>query len=346
MRSVGLDSIVDYARATILQAQAVAFDAPCLTTSLPGLRVETVSFDAPIAEAIGRNFVNAAGKAEACLRCIVVHGDQPGIEAPASWSRTEFYRPQEVAEAFAKHGLCGSYFYDSDHWHLMDCGSNLAVQLMRSPGAYPQWEIGAPLRPFLHWHYALRNRRLGHCGTLGVDGSGVILAGGGGSGKSGTVIGGLLHGLQSVGDDYVLLDANDHRVEARAVFATLKQDPAGVARLGMSAMFSDKPLNWQGKYEFVIGDVSPLPVPDRLEIKALLLPCVTGAARTTLQPVGRSEAMIALAASSIYQMPGERESGFRFFGRVTRTLPCYRLNLGCNAVEVADVIRDFIVRPT
>lgn len=54
--------------------------------------------------------------------------------------------------------------------------------------------------------------------------------------------------------------------------------------------------------------------------------------------------MIALAPSGIAQMPGERESGFRFFSDLTRLLPCYRLSLGTQPQEIAGTIADFLVR--
>lgn len=343
VRSVGMGNLVEYARHAIAQAQVAVDGKAGLKTSLPDAQVDTVSFDDALSSAIGRNFVGAKISTGERLRCAIIHAGTNGVSEAATWSHSEPYRPHEVASELARNGLRGSYFHDLNHWHLMDPANGLAVQLMREPGAYPSWEIGAPLRPFLHWYYAAQGRRLAHCGTLGLGGQGVILAGDGGSGKSGTVIGGLLHGLQSVGDDYVLLDADD-RIVARPVFTTLKQDQAGVARLGMVDLVAHKPVNWQGKYEFVIGDVSALPIPERLEISALLIPRVTGAARTGLQPVARGEAMIALAASTLYQMPGERESGFRFFSRVTRALPCYSLNLGSDPAEVSGVIGDFIAR--
>ena len=77
---------------------------------------------------------------------------------------------------------------------------------MRSADGFPPWEPGAPLRSFLHWEYAARGMRLVHGGTLGIDGRGVVLAGSGGAGKSGTVVAGIMVGLDSVGDDYVSVD--------------------------------------------------------------------------------------------------------------------------------------------
>ena len=144
--------------------------------------------------------------------------------------------------------------------------------------------------------------RLAHGGTLGLNGSGVLIAGAGGAGKSGTVVAGLLHGLQSIGDDYVLLDASED-VVGHHVFATLKQDQAGFDRLGLKDRLPTVgPLNWQGKYEFRIGDVSTVPTPARLSIKALFVPRLADEARTRIEPVSRRDAMLAFAPSSRKRM--------------------------------------------
>lgn len=344
---VSLRNVADYARHVVAEARSVdARSAIRMKVPLPGLSVDVISFDRDMADAAARNFVRAAAEPEtvapARMQAFVVHPGVDGISPPVPWDRTRFYEPHRLAETLEHAGLQGAYFHDLDHWHIYDMAAGIAVELMRGAGQYPAWETGAPLRPFLHWHYARAGMRLAHCGTLGIGGKGVILAGAGGSGKSGTVIAGLTHGLQSVGDDYVLLDAGDE-VRAYPLFATLKQDAAGFRRLRLDRYLDGgSPLNWQGKHQFVIDDMAQCPVPARLGVKALLLPRVGTQPRTEIAPVGRMEAMIALAASSIHQMPGERESGFRFFGKVTRQLPCYRLSLGPDPEEIADSIGSFI----
>lgn len=341
---ISIDTVADHARDVIAMAQGVADGPhPPLSVRLPDLSVRVSSFDPDLAVAVARQFVPAPpADGAARMRVFILHPGVAGVGPPLPWDRRRPCHPQRLATVLAQAGLQAAYFDDLEHWHILDHASGVAVQLMRAPGDYPPWETGAPLRPFLHWHYAQAGQRLAHCGTLGVAGRGVVLAGGGGSGKSGTVIAGLMHGLQSVGDDYVLLDGGG-TVTARPLFATLKQDPAGFRRLRLGRVLGDDlPLNWQGKHQFTIMDVAPQPVPERLAIGALLVPQVSGAGPSTITPMPRTEAMIALAASSIHQMPGERESGFRFLADITRRLPCYRLALGPDPGEIAARIGAFI----
>ncbi len=352
---VTADSLVDYARDILDRADMLGHGSGQRSdqrsgqrraAALPGLDIDILSFDPDISGAIDSNLVRVEQPdnldRRQQMRAFVVHADIPGAPLPATWSPAEPFNANEMSKRLEAAGLQASYFWDLGHWHISDPSAGVAVQLMRAAGEFPPWETGAPLRLFLHWHYAKRGLRLTHGGTLAINGRGVLLAGAGGSGKSGTVIAGLLNGLQSVGDDYVLLGA-DPQVSAYPLFGTLKQDPAGFRRLGLDErLTSASALNWQGKHQFHMDDVAAGPPPPRLDICAMFLPRVTGEARTVIEEAPRSEALIALAATSIYQMPGERESGFRFFSAVTRQLPCYRLLLGTDPREVTDTIGDFI----
>ena len=342
-------TVVSYARSVLGQVRCAGTALPLsLSVQLPGLTLRTYLQEGKLAEAIRRNFVPAEpgdpfwGPAHS-IEIFVAHPGIEGMPQPAAWAE-EPYRPHEVASLLDQAGLRASYFHDLDQWQVFDLAADFGVQLMRGPDVYPPWEPGAPLRPFLHWHYARQGMRLAHCGTLGLNGSGVLIAGAGGAGKSGTVVAGLLNGLQSLGDDYVLLDASEE-VVGYPVFATLKQDQAGFDRLGLNDRLSTVgPLNWQGKYEFRISDVSNAPTPARLSIKALLIPRLGDGAATRTDPVARRDAMLAFAPSSIQQMPGERESGFAFFSKVTRRLPCYTLSLGREPAEIAGAIAEFLER--
>jgi hypothetical protein len=345
---VSTASVAVYARSVLERLQSLPQgNAHGVNAKLPGLSIRIRSFDDGMAEAARRNLVRFSGAVPFPtleMTVSILHEGVPGSPAAARWSASEPYMPHRVAETLDEADLRAEYYFELDHWHVCDPSLGIAAQMMRRPGLYPPWETGAPLRPFLHWHYARRGMRLTHGGTLGLDGKGVLLAGAGGSGKSGTVIAGLLNGLQSVGDDYVLLNA-DKGINAYPLYATLKQDPAGYERLGLGRLLpSGQGLNWQGKHQFLIGQIAPQGMPPSLEIGAMLVPHVADARRTTISAMPRAEAMMALAKSSIYQMPGERESGFRFFSMVARRLPCFRLDLGRQPAEITDTIGNFIGR--
>lgn len=346
MPRVTLENLADYARYVLAQAESCSANYPLTrAVRLPGLTLTAQLSPGGLADAVANGFIAARedeAPADAC-RIFVAHPGINGIAAPESWGNSPFTQ-HGFATRLAEAGLRGNHYHDLDFWQFYDPDRRVGVQLMTAEDSFPPWEPGAPLRPFLHWEYAARGMRLAHAGSLGIGGKGVLLAGSGGAGKSGTVVAGLLNGLDSVGDDYVLIDlAQD--VTAHPLFATLKQDPEGFRRLGLKERLgSHGALNWQGKYQFRVDDIAARPIPGRLDMIALMVPHISGGEASSITPVSRKDAMIALAPSGIAQMPGERESGFRFFSDLTRRLPCYRLSLGTRPDEIAGTIADFITR--
>ena len=92
--------------------------------------------------------------------------------------------------------------------------------------------------------------RLTHAATLGLGGFGALITGASGSGKSSTALAGLLNGLDSVGDDYVVVEQGA-RVVAHPVFTVFKQDREALRRVGIPESDIDAVgLNWHGKVEF------------------------------------------------------------------------------------------------
>ena len=184
--------------------------------------------------------------------------------------------------------------------------------------------------------------RLVHATTLGLGNTGVLLAGSRGACKSGTTLTGILHGLRSVGDDYVALAHDAGGVRAYPVVKLMKQDAAGPARLGVNAHDPALgPLKWQGKYEFDPTDPAPGCLAPQLTVKAVLLPSIEAEATTRLVPAS-AQAMFALMPTNLGQLPGRMRQGFGFVGRLARTLPGYHLTLGTEPAEVATTVARFM----
>jgi hypothetical protein len=344
----GIDcrSVVSYARNAIEKTQAAATSfSRRITVELPDLIVEVHTFDGIIADAIERNLHRASAPNSDAERMtiFIAHPGLKGIPAPAPWTERAPHWPYDVEELLAAANLKASHLFNSkNHWHIYDPQKGVAVELALGKNECPPWQLGAPLRLFLHWHYAARGKRIAHCGTLGIDGAGIILGGSGGSGKSGAVMAGLLAGLQSVGDDYVLIEA-EPEITAHPLFSVLKQDAEGVRRLQLDHFVrNDATTDWQGKYDFLLHDITGQPAPSHLAIKAIVIPRVTGNDRSEVMPLSRRDAMLAFGATSVYQMHGDRESDFRFFSGVVNRLPCFRLDLGRDPSETAATIASLI----
>lgn len=233
------------------------------------------------------------------------------------------------------------YFHPLNYWQIFDRQTSTGLQIMTGPDQHPAWDLGSPLRNFFQWELASYGGALIHAGTLSVAKKGVLLAGAGGSGKSGTVLSGMLSGLKTIGDDYVYVMPKS--LQAYPLFNTLKQDSAGLKRLGL---LGHKALptrtNWQNKYQFYINDLGLTPQPKSISLHALLLPTIAQSSKTTTVEISAKQAFLALAPSGVSQIPGDRAQLYAAAAEVSRNLPCFQLNLGTDPREVSNAIRQFI----
>jgi hypothetical protein len=265
-----------------------------------------------------------------------------GWEPPARWDEEGGFSSREFDRILAAGNRRGFYHHESPSWQFYDRAAAIGVQTLATPLGIPPWESGSPLRLFLHWAYATADMRLTHAATLGANGRGVLIAGSSGSGKSATTLAGLLNGLDSVGDDYVLVEKGSS-VVAHSVFAMLKQDREGLRRAGVATAEIDAAeVNWHGKVEFDAAKFAMKALAERMEIFALLIPEIARARRTEFERVTTREAALALAPSAVFQLPGDSTEGFRFLADIVRRLPAFRMTLSEDPAEIAEAIGLFL----
>jgi hypothetical protein len=305
----------------------------------------TVWFASPgLAELCERTLVlrDAADPSATRVEISAMDASLDGWAPPAVWDEGTGFSSRDFDRVLGAAGLRGFYHHDVPSWQFFDRAAGRGVQTLVAPMAIPPWESGSPLRLFLHWAYAAAGLRLTHAATLGVNGRGALITGASGSGKSGTTLAGLLNGLESVGDDYVLVEPGGRPV-AHSVFTVFKQDPEGLRRAGIApSAIQAFDLNWHGKIEFDPRRLANGGLADRMEICALLLPEIARARRTTLERATVHEAALSLAPSGVFQLPGDTQEGFRFLADLARRLPAYRVRLSEDPAEIAGTIGSFL----
>jgi hypothetical protein len=220
--------------------------------------------------------------------------------------------------------------------------TGLIVQLAQTADDLPVWDNGAPLRIPIHWASLDRGLRLVHGATLGNSRDAVLIAGPGGSGKSSTTLGGIANGLQTVGDDYVLVTPTDPPI-AMPVYRLLKQDQSGVDRIdGLSERLGTLQPNWQGKVEFNADEFFPGCIANSQRIRAILVPAICHAQKTRIEPIDWMASLRALARPTLEQIPCDRDTGLLFCMGLSKKVPGFRLLLPNNATEIAEKIEKFI----
>ena len=240
-------------------------------------------------------------------------------------------------------GLRGNFYAPLNHWDLFDPETGTGVRLQTEAEAHPVWEPTAPLAQFLSWVMRVEGKTVLHAATLGVEGAGILLAGSGGSGKSGTTLAGVLNGLSSVGDDYCVMDLAGDSVRAHPFFRKMKQDRAGLKRVNLTldSASVDGP-NWQGKFVFDLRTVARESAVNSLEIQAVLLPKINHAENTEYRPARSLEVFRALCPSTMKQLSGDRTAVFAACAEITRRVRGFHLLLGTDPEEISATVSKFI----
>jgi len=227
-------------------------------------------------------------------------------------------------------------------WFVRQRRTGNIVHFLGAMEELKPWDSGSPVRVPLQWALMKPQRRLVHAGSLGVDGHGVLVAGPGGAGKSGTTLAGLAGGLRTVGDDYLLLDQREHPV-VLPLYRLLKQDTAGIARIpGLAERIGALSPNWQGKFEFDPEAVFPGCMAEGLRIGAILLPVIARQARSTLEPVAPMNTVRYLVDALLDRFAGQSGDDFLFLMRLATRVPIYRLHLSEDPAEIASTVRRVI----
>ncbi len=104
---------------------------------------------------------------------------------------------------------------------LFDCRTQRAVYWVDDVAQLPFWEIAAPFLVIFSWWAAGFGGQIAHAAAVGRSGSGLLLVGRGGSGKSTTAAACIDAGMEYVSDDYVLL-TSDPDPTAHCLYSSAK----------------------------------------------------------------------------------------------------------------------------
>lgn len=269
-----------------------------------------------------------------------------GIEMPDTpWDNTEYSIRNEV-RGWSDARFRTTFHMGSGVLTLLDLEQRRAIWWIRDARELPYYESGAPLLPLFHAWMSTRSaeaRRLVHAAAIGDENGGVLVVGRGGSGKSSTALQTFTSNLQYAGDDYCLLsDDEDGHFRAWSLYSSGKihgEDAPIFPHLANSlsnekTMMDEKALyffaeNWQHK----LGEGFP--------IRAVLLPRV-GENTLRLTPLSPAQALLALAPSTMFQLPNTGRDTFAWLSQLVKRVPSYTLDLGAQRSAVLPFIEKFL----
>lgn len=208
--------------------------------------------------------------------------------------------------------------------------------------ALPHWERSSPFRQLLAWHFRARSKHLLHAAALGNHGIGLLLVGRGGSGKSSSALACLatpVAGLGFAGDDYCVVDTAPVAM-AWSLYCTAK---VGWEQVGWFPRLEPFVVN-RGReaddekalYRFDRADAPALV--EQVAICAVVVPTVDPGSVTAIEPLGKAEALRALAPSSLFQLAGPNGRDFHELAELVAGRPAFRLRLGGDPAAVPPVL--------
>ena len=226
---------------------------------------------------------------------------------------------------------------------VTDLQSGLAFHYVPDPSLMPAWEHTHPAR--LMW--AAWARSIGlltcHAAAVGVAGEGVLLVGSSGSGKSTTALVCLANGMDSAGDDYVLVEMGGRpSVHSLYTSSLLEVDHARRHDRLMPAI--DHVAVSPGKRKAVMfaNGVDGPALADGFQLVGIAALRVERGSTPRYAPASAGAVLRALAPSTLGQLGMVDAAGLRSLADLCRRLPCYELRLGDDPTPIPALVRSLI----
>jgi len=228
-------------------------------------------------------------------------------------------------------------------YSILDRVRNEAVLWIRDWRELTQQDIGSPLLRVLHWWAVGRGRQLVHAAGIGLDDGGVLLVGKGGAGKSVTSLGCLQSPLLYAGDDYCLV-AGDPRPWVYSLYNSGKLNTTDVSRFPfLEPAVCDGCGSGTEKVLYFVHRQYPHKTTRGFPLKAILVLHRASEAGPRLERAPAAAALLALAPSTISQLPAHQERMLSNLGELVKRVPCYTFTPGPDSEAVARAIQDLLL---
>ncbi len=280
-----------------------------------------------------------------------VSGGNPEDAFLASYLR-EFYShwdtecgPRGEVLAFHSEQLPVLYHAGPDIFKVVDVENRTAYYLKRDASPLPYWEIGSPFRAILHYWLSLRGLQFVHGGAVGNAQGGVVLVGKGGSGKSTISLACMNAGMSYAGDDYCAVKTEgDPYLHSLYSTAKLKgpQDLDRFPHLRERVWNPDCFSKNGDKATFFLSQWWPEKLIQGFPLRAILVPQVTGQRDTELAECSEAQALLALSASTVAQLPMAGAPDLGRLGDLVARLPRYMLYAGTDLTQIPRVIQSVL----
>lgn len=226
---------------------------------------------------------------------------------------------------------------------LYSRSKSIGIYWTQSTEMVPWWEATFSFRAIFHLWTRDLPAQLVHAGAMAKNGTGVLIPGKSGSGKSTSCLNLLRAGYSYLGDDYVWLELGEH-FTVFSLYQTAKIEPDNLQeRFSEWIPFIDNKKEYaQQKAIFHVNEVVPGAGISFAVMKAILLPRVVNQEQTAFEKVSPSHALMAMVPTTLHHLPHNRMEAYQKLRQASAALPAYDWRLGRDLKQFIQCFDDLI----
>lgn len=262
------------------------------------------------------------------IEIFALEGD---IEGELRWKFSDVIAGDRISRA--ETGLVRTTFDEGQGLlNVYDTSTHRGLFWTQSANTLPEWEFGAPLRNILTWALAECGVHVIHSAGIGIDGSGVLLSGLGGAGKSTTTAMCVHNGFSTTGDDYCAISVGT-APRMYGIYGFLKLIPG---RIG-TENFSDVPVlkhRSDGKVHFDIAGH----MVRSMTLQSIIFTRVSHEAQLS-DVLPSKEVLLRLLASTLSQSLYPQKELLHDLSSLATTIRAFELELGNDTEKIQHIVR-------
>lgn len=234
----------------------------------------------------------------------------------------------------------------SGSWYCVDRVRGRIAGWVRSTNGMSTFERAKPVvRPLLLWLEQCGLTPV-HTGLVSWRGSGIMLGGRGGSGKTTAALASLEAGLDMLAEDYTLIrETGAGDFEGHSLYSSAWVEADHLWRfpgLAGGAVAGDEMAG--GKCIMMLHDGHAGRLAAVAPVHYLVLPRVRANGRTALHPATRADGLKRFALETMVTLTRLGTAELQRLTRLVRTVDCYWLDLGADLDQVGVLLKALVER--